>query len=412
MRYLMVVPVPFHRVGPGRAAIESAFGVHLRALLASVGGRVTHLDVLAPAMQAAEYEVARGSLLELDATADRIEFVEAYPQGRGRLAHLLGLPRLALRTWRAVGRAHWVHAGPSSLFLPFENVAILCGWLRRRRTIFVEDIDQRRTASMNLATGVWSRGVYLRRRYVHDVWSALQLWLAARLCSLVMLKGMQLVADYGRGRPNVHFILDCAHSAEVVLDDAQARRKLDRRQADPRLRACYFGRLVPYKGVDRMLRAVQRARRAGADVSFDVYGAGESLEPLRRLVTELGLDEVVRFHGARPYGREFFAELEQHDLLLAAPLSEDTPRSAVDAQALGMAVLAFDTYYYQELAAMGAGVEVVPWPDVDAMAGALVAFARDRSRLATLAQRGIAFARENTQEHWVRRRAAWTLALG
>ena len=35
-----------------------------------------------------------------------------------------------------------------------------------------------------------------------------------------MLKGRSLVADFGSGRPNVHYILDAAHHAGQVLDEA------------------------------------------------------------------------------------------------------------------------------------------------------------------------------------------------
>jgi glycosyltransferase involved in cell wall biosynthesis len=157
-----------------------------------------------------------------------------------------------------------------------------------------------------------------------------------------------------------------------------------------------------------MLRAVRSARDLGADVTFDVFGGGEEEPALRRLAGELGLGDAARFHGSRPYGPGFFAELADYDLLLAAPLREDTPRSAIDAQALGIGVLAFDTYYYEELAAQGAGVVTTPWPDPDAMAKALVALAGDRRRLVDLGERGVAFAAANTQESWLRRRAAWT----
>jgi glycosyltransferase involved in cell wall biosynthesis len=218
-----------------------------------------------------------------------------------------------------------------------------------------------------------------------------------------------MVRDFGRGRPNVHFILDCAHSLEMVLDADRQNRKLDRMATRRGIRACYFGRLVPYKGVDRMVQAVREVNRSGVEIVFDVFGAGESLEELRDLVASCGLDSVVHFHGSRPYGQEFFDALESYDVLLAAPLSEDTPRSAIDAQALGMVVVAFDTYYYRELSEMGAGVVVMPWLDCGAMARALMELATNRSRLVELAGCSLAFAATNTQNEWLARRARWTV---
>ena len=96
------------------------------------------------------------------------------------------------------------------------------------------------------------------------------------------------------------------------------------------------------------------------------------------------------------------------DVLLAAPLSEDTPRSALDAQASGQYVLSYDTYYYRDLQESGAAVEVVPWGNVEAMGRALVALSHDRDRLTKAIERGVAFARQNTQEIWLQKRLTWT----
>jgi glycosyltransferase involved in cell wall biosynthesis len=280
--------------------------------------------------------------------------------------------------------------------------------LRRRPTVYVVDIDPRESPRMNRATGHWSVGVAFRARYLHGAWLGLQSHLARLCCTTLFLKGAALVRDYGRGRPHVHDILDSAHAEDMVLAGDERQQRLERLAGRGPVRACYFGRLVRYKGVDRMLRAVAQARAAGADVTFDVYGGGEDRPALEALAHELGLDPVVRFHGARPYGDELFAGLAACDLLLAAPLSEDTPRSALDAQARGMGVLAFATYYYRDLAEKGAGVETVPWPDVGAMADALVALHADRRRLVELAERGLTFAAANTQDVWLARRAQWT----
>jgi glycosyltransferase involved in cell wall biosynthesis len=407
-RYLLVVPVPFQPLPDGRAAVESAFAGHLELLLASLRPTIDAIEVLAPVMPDTMAEANRASLRALDPAQHGITFSAAFPLAAGTLRYLLGLPGVVRRLWRAVGRARFVHAGPSQLRRPFENVALLLGVLRRRPTVYVVDIDPRESPRMNRATGHWSVGVAFRARYLHGAWLGLQSHLARLCCTTLFLKGAALVRDYGRGRPHVHDILDSAHAEDMVLAGDERQQRLERLAGRGPVRACYFGRLVRYKGVDRMLRAVAQARAAGADVTFDVYGGGEDRPALEALAHELGLDPVVRFHGARPYGDELFAGLAACDLLLAAPLSEDTPRSALDAQARGMGVLAFATYYYRDLAEKGAGVETVPWPDVGAMADALVALHADRRRLVELAERGLTFAAANTQDVWLARRAQWT----
>jgi glycosyltransferase involved in cell wall biosynthesis len=408
-RYLMVMPVPFVPLADGRAAVESAFAEHLRELVASLRPRVDVVEVLAPVMDARTRESMRASLDELDPEVDRVRFTAAFGLPRGTVRHLLAMPRTCWMLWKAVSRAGYVHGGPAPLGWPFQNIALLFGWMRGRTTVYVTDIDHRLSPRMSLATGLCSFGVYLRARWLHQPWVSLQHRIAGRLCSALFLKGRDLVRDYGRGRKHVRYILDCAHSSMLVLDDVRLAAKCERLADTSRpLRACYFGRLVPYKGVDRMLRAVASACRAGADVKFDIYGQGECEGALRDLVQQLGLGDRVVFHGARVYGPDWFAELERCDLLISAVLSQDTPRSAIDAQATGMPVLAFDTYYYRELLDQGAGVVVVPWPDTEALAQHLHQLAGDRAELVRLSRRAVQFARENTQEHWLRQRAEWT----
>jgi glycosyltransferase involved in cell wall biosynthesis len=408
-RYLIVVPVAFVPVADGRAAIESAFAEHLKLLLDSLAPAVQQIEVIAPLLPAASDTTG---MCVLDPRDDRIRFVAAYPNSIGRVAYWLALPRLMARVWQAVGRARFVHAGPSTFYRPLENFALLFGWLRRRTTIYVTDIDQRQSPRMCYQTEQWSFGVYVRARFLHQKWENLQHHIARWICSMMLLKGRALVRDFGRGKSKVHYILDSAYSREMILaTERQAARWIRIDDASRPMRACYFGRLVTYKGIDRMLQAIAAAREAGADVTLDLYGGGDQEAELRSLAGSLGLQDAVRFHGVRTYGLEFFRELDDYDVLLAAPLSEDTPRSALDAQALGMPILAFDTYYYRELAEFGAGVCVVAWPDVAALAEQMVRLFRDRSALVALGQRGIVFAAQNTQESWLERRAVWTLAV-
>jgi glycosyltransferase involved in cell wall biosynthesis len=273
--------------------------------------------------------------------------------------------------------------------------------------VFVEDIDWRESARMNLVTKAWSRGVYWRRVNFHNRWRAWQIHMARRFADVVMLKGRGLVEHFGRGAPNVHLILDAAHSREMVVAETSLR---DRTASSQPLRLVYFGRLTRYKGLTHMLQAVAAARRQGAAITFDIFGTGEQESELRSLAAELELRDIVHFNGSRTYGLRFLEELSAFDLLLAAPLSEDTPRSAIDAQARGIPVLAYDTYYYRDLAAEGAGVVCVPWNDVDTLSRRIVELAGRRAELQRLSVAAVRFASHNTQEAWLARRAAWTLA--
>lgn len=411
--YLLVLSVPGHRLAPGMFAIESAFAHHLRQLRQGLGKLGRRMVLSAPSMSEAEYEAQKSWLSVIDESREGIYFHALFPGDASHLAYLVRLPRVLWGLYGEVRQASIVHAGNSRLYRPFEFPALLLGWGLGKKTISVTDIDSRQSAVMNYRSGRWSRKEYIITRLLHDPHAHLQQALGTRLFSLVLVKGKKLAADYGRGRSNVRSFLDAAFGHEHIIPPQRLEAKL-RALADPErpIELAFFGRLVDYKGVDHMLRALRRALELGASrFRFHILGAGPERPRLTALAGELGLDDHVLFHGAVPFGDALFARLCRYHVLLAAPLSEDTPRSALDALASGQALVAYDTYYYRELADAGAPIELVPWLDVDALGDAILRLGRERERLAALLRRAVEFAVRNTQEEWLDRRVRWTREL-
>jgi glycosyltransferase involved in cell wall biosynthesis len=409
--YLMVLPVPASACGEGAFEIESAFADHLRMLKGKLGGLAETLVVAAPELSAASRAQSATRLARIEPT-EGIHFRPMFPADLGRAGYLRALPRVMAALYAEVKQADIVHASISPLYRPFEFPALMMASALGKKTIIVTDIDHRKSSWMNFETGRWSRREYMVTRLVHDPFVHLQHLIGVRRCSLALLKGQGLAADYGRGRPNVKYFLDSAYSQEHIIPDDRLQKKLAALAVPGSpLEVVYFGRLVEYKGIDAMLRAVRRAVTNGARVHFQIIGAGPAEAALRALAAELDLGPAVTFVGALPFGAPLFDRLYDAHLLLAAPLSEDTPRSALDACAMGQAIAAYDTYYYRELAAMRAPVELVPWRDVDGLGDRIVSLDKDRARLGEMIRRGVDFARENTQELWLDKRIAWTRAL-
>jgi glycosyltransferase involved in cell wall biosynthesis len=414
IEYLIVVPVRFHRLACSSVAAESAFCEHLRLLRRMLAPSFSTITVAAPTMDPAHYDRDKAHLGCIDEHREGIRWVGLHPGSvSGVTFWLRHFAPVMRRLWREVVGSDLVHAGIShNLFRPFEFPSLLFGKLLGKKTICVVDIDLRDEARMNFLTGRWSKKSLLLCRSLYDPLRSLQVRLAVRLCSLVLLKGRKLCDDYGDGRPQVKYFLDAAFSAEQLIPPDRFARKL-RRLEDPLqpLELVYFGRLTAYKGVDRCIEAVARARQlTAAPLRLHIIGSGEEAGSLRALASRSGLEDVVEFHGALPFGPQLFEELYSMHLLLAAPLSEDTPRSALDAMASGIPILAFSTGYYSELEPSGA-VELVPWPSVEALAERIAQFAQDKQRLVPMARAGREFARMNTQVTWLRARVDWTLAL-
>jgi glycosyltransferase involved in cell wall biosynthesis len=403
------------RVSGTEFAVESAFCEHLKLLKRELAPEFSSITVAGPEMSEQDWLRSSRHLGRLDRERDGIDFAPLHPAGVSTSAFFLRwFPAALLRLWRLVRRVDLVHAGHShDLKRPIEFPALLLALLLGKKTLSVADIDLRHDARMNLETGRWSRATYLRCRWLWDPLRLLQLRFIVRTCSLVMLKGHRLSSELGRGRPNVRDFLDSAYSSELLIGDHALERKVGGlRDPDGLLEVLYFGRLVPYKGVDRCVEAVAAAReRVGPNLRLTIFGAGPEEPRLRELVNDLRVAEGVRFMGPVPYGPDFFERLGRCHVLLATPLSADTPRSAMDAFAAGVPILAFDTEYYRTLAEKTGAVELVPWPSLEDLTERLVELAQDKSELVERTRRAAAFAAQNTQEIWLARRAEWTKAL-
>lgn len=413
MDYLIAVQAPAYVLTSTSFATEGAFAQHLRELRQSLGAKFDRVVLLAPSMPREEYESKRQHLGFVDLERDGIAFVPAHRTDASARQFWSSAPSLWRRIKEAVSTAGIVHSGMSSDILrPLMAMTNLAGRLQGRPLVFVVDIDFRLNAERSRHLGIWSLKSYLVNRLFYDPLKWLQVWLAPRACQLVLLKSESLVADFGRGRPNVRNFYDTVHGAADVLQAQEAAARLTWLAETGRpLELVYFGRFVRYKGLDRAIEAVRLARLMGTDVRLRLIGDGECAAALQRQVAEAGLETTVLFEGPTPYGPPLFERLRSAHLCIATPLLEDTPRAAFDAMARGLPILAFDISYFRDLARCSGAVALAAWPDPRSLAERLSALERDRREIAAMAQRGLAFAADNTQAIWLRRRQEWVEAV-
>jgi glycosyltransferase involved in cell wall biosynthesis len=412
MRYLLLVPAGARRLSPGTFAIESAFAEHLRELRGELAPRFTEIVVAMSGLDAASYETVKRGYSEIDEAAEGIRLESLYPMQASKLDFAIRAPSIAAHITRLVQESGFVHSHLShDLYRPIGAIACAAAVALKKPCISVTDIDNRRDAEMNYKLRIWSRRVYLVCKYLYDPLRSRMQHAYVKHLDMVLFKEVQQVEDFGRGAPHVRFFLDPNFSEDQVLDDAAVEARVAALSQERPLRVLYFGRFVTYKGVDKMLQAVASARAQGAKLRFDLMGDGPERPALEASVAQLGLSDVVSFIAPRPYGESFFKVLHEHDILLACPLTGDTPRSTWDALASGMPVLAFDTPFYKSMGAFTGAVAVTSWPEVEPFAQQLLAFAKDKTQLAPRIRAGVKAARENSGGAWLKRRVAWVEEL-
>lgn len=133
-------------------------------------------------------------------------------------------------------------------------------------------------------------------------------------------------------------------------------------------RVTFIGHLVPRQGVEQLVRAIAVLRARGDDVGLDIAGQGPQEEELRRLAGELGVSDLVRFHGFIGDHRELEAFLTTGSVA-AAPYetSADTfsrfadPSKLKSYLAAGLPIVLTDVPHNARELAARAGAEVVEY---------------------------------------------------
>lgn len=173
--------------------------------------------------------------------------------------------------------------------------------------------------------------------------------------------------------------------------------RFTRVEPDPMLKrgrrhlAVYLGVMGAQDGVDYALRAIRHAIDLGLDdTSFTMIGGGDEFEALRRLSTELGLDQWVTFTGRIP-DAELRALLSTADLGIAPdpknPLNDvSTMNKIIEYMAMGLPIVSFDLVESRESA--GDAAVYVSGDSERGMAEAMMELLGDPERRASMGRVG------------------------
>jgi glycosyltransferase involved in cell wall biosynthesis len=404
--YLLPITVPIYVDGP-RTLIATDWKRALGLLRDSHAGRYGHLCVAAPWRPASEAEQVLETATQ---GADGIELLPVFDQRDRLKTYWTGSHRQALARVKArLPEVKLVHGTSEEPLRPFCYAAFMAAARDDVPSVFVQDQD------VVAVIRDFHRHDGLRRRAVAEVHARLhdaQCHRGVAAAGVSFLKGRTTIERYRGDSPHIHAIEDTSYFSWEIVDEAKVRERVESMLHTPRaLRLAFCGRLVDLKGVDRSLNLVAQARREGARLEYEIYGSGPEEAALKRLAQQLGLDGVVRFHGALPYGAELLARLSQADALLFNPRMQETPRMIFDGYAAGLPLIADGIDYVQERArAESAACVLQRGDDADAVR-ALVELDRDRRRLAALTTKALAAAQHHAADRWYERRALWTAEM-
>jgi glycosyltransferase involved in cell wall biosynthesis len=128
---------------------------------------------------------------------------------------------------------------------------------------------------------------------------------------------------------------------KILIPNGQP--KLDFRADNPKkgeqLIFGYCGRIaLEHKGLDLLLKGFRIFLDDGENTELHIIGDGSEMSSLKKISTELKLDEHIKFHGAK-YGDEKFELLCKTNVFVHTSRMEGFPASVLEAAALGLPCL-------------------------------------------------------------------------
>ncbi|MEN8374462.1 MAG: glycosyltransferase family 4 protein [Gemmatimonadota bacterium] len=175
----------------------------------------------------------------------------------------------------------------------------------------------------------------------------------------------------------------------------------------PPLRLLFVGRLVERKGVHYLLDAVARARDR-VQLAADIVGRGPEKSALEARAAELGVADIVTFHG-HVSDDQLIRHYERADVfVLPAAFDEKGDVEGlgvvlIEAMAYGRPAIASDAGGIPDIVRHGENGLLVPPGDAEALAAAIESLALDPARVADLGRRG---------REYVAERFGWPSVIG
>jgi|GEM_PF-988713 len=301
---------------------------------------------------------------------------------------------------RALDRTVELHFVPRASKYDLFAVIRFARLFRRLRAHLVHTVEPRSRilghAAARLA-GVRTVHTFQIAALSYDDLTPIQTWVYRRVESFynrrvsdriifVSERDRQLYAFHRLIKPATATVIynsvDLAEVAPVLADKPRIRVEVRSKLEIPRktVLACTVGRLSVQKGLDYLIEAVfllcSETNRTRDRLLFIIVGDGELHDDLRELARARGIDDRVRFLGAKPKA-EVYRLLAASDFFVLPSRFECFPFSIVEALSVGLPCVVSDVGGNSESVEHEYNGLVVPKGDVSALAAALGRLADD-----------------------------------
>lgn len=145
---------------------------------------------------------------------------------------------------------------------------------------------------------------------------------------------------------------------------------------------------------DVLLRACRIAKDRGKRIVLELCGSGPEEIGMRRLATEAGLDEIVRFHGDLPY-HQVMCLLARSHVAVSLADTDGASASLFEAMAAGCYPVASDIPANRAWIEHGQNGSLVPHDDPHRVADILIELAANRDKLHEVCRANRQFAEQN-----------------
>lgn len=209
---------------------------------------------------------------------------------------------------------------------------------------------------------VTPHGFGIEKRLQQLLYMKLGLWAARRADAVAPLSWplRETMHHFGVSEQKLHLIPNAVDLHE--LDAAVSA--LPDQQTTATKSIVYIGRLVSGKRVQHFIDIACALRNADMPVRIDIVGEGTERPILEARIKKERLEDSVQLHGFRSDRLRIVAEA---DLFVLPSASEGTPRSMMEAMALGTPVVAYDIPGVLPLINDGVTGRIAPDGDIAAL---------------------------------------------